>query len=394
MNGPRWTSSLHRAAALLAGALAIAPPAWGQTGCLNTFINPQRRHQTNEAAASTQIQPLLSGEPLGLLNYRARGADATNTLDEYLGMFCTTGMLVLQDGKVVLERYLQGSDPSTKFLSASLSKTILALLIGIAVDEGKLSLRDRVVDVLPDFKGSAFAQDSLEDLLRMSSGAQLTNSYEPGVPSDNQLINPISSPQQDIRAYLRGKTTAGAAGQAFHYNGAITALLGIMLRERTGVTNTEYLSLRLWEPMGAEAPAYWIKNWKGQEGVQGQFVASLRDYGRLGLLLMNRGRVGDRQVVSREWIEQMSLLRRDVPQPSHAPFYGLHVWIPQAAGGRSFAWGTNGQNIFVDPVSRTVIVHTGNSPTAEFNGNAHLFPIRDAVAAKAIRHRDAKPGTD
>jgi len=94
---------------------------------------------------------------------------------------------------------------------------------------------------------------------------------------------------------------------------------------------------------------------------------------------------GDRQVVPRQWIEQMTALRRDKPQPAHAPFYGLHVWIPQAAGGRSFAWGTNGQNIFVDPVAKVVIVHTGNSPQAEFDGNAHLFALRDAIAGALAR---------
>jgi CubicO group peptidase (beta-lactamase class C family) len=75
----------------------------------------------------------------------------------------------------------------------------------------------------------------------------------------------------------------------------------------------------------------------------------------------------------------MTELHRDKPQPGKAPYYGLQVWIPQAAGGRSFFWGVNGQNIFIDPVARVVIVHTGNSPNAEFDGNRHLFALRDAI---------------
>jgi hypothetical protein len=61
----------------------------------------------------------------------------------------------------------------------------------------------------------------------------------------------------------------------------------------------------------------------------------------------------------------------------------LHIWIPQAAAGRSLLWGTNGQNIFIDPIARVVIVHTGNSPDAAFDGNAHLFPLRDALIGAA-----------
>ena len=116
--------------------------------------------------------------------------------------------------------------------------------------------------------------------------------------------------------------------------------------------------------------------------MQGQFVATLRDYARLGYLVMNGGALNGRQVIPADWIAQMATLRRDKPQPPHAPFYGLHAWIPQAAGGRMFFWGAGGQNIFVDPVAQVVIVHTGNSPAADFDGNRHLFPLRDAIVKK------------
>ena len=105
----------------------------------------------------------------------------------------------------------------------------------------------------------------------------------------------------------------------------------------------------------------------------------MRDYARLGNLVMNQGRANGKEIVPASWIVKMVELRRDKPQPNRPPFYGLHVWIPQAAGGRSMFWGTNGQNIFVDPIAKVVIVHTGNSPKAEFDGNRHLFALRDAI---------------
>jgi CubicO group peptidase (beta-lactamase class C family) len=94
---------------------------------------------------------------------------------------------------------------------------------------------------------------------------------------------------------------------------------------------------------------------------------------------MHQGALNDKQLVPAGWIAQMSTLRSDKPQPKKPPFYGLHIWIPHAAGGRSMFWGTNGQHIFIDPVAHVVIVHTGISPDAEFDGNAHLFPLRDAI---------------
>ena len=108
-------------------------------------------------------------------------------------------------------------------------------------------------------------------------------------------------------------------------------------------------------------------------------MATLRDYARLGYLVMNQGLVNGKQVVPADWIAKMTELRREKPKPSNPAFYGLHIWIPQAAGGRSMFLGGGGQNIFVDPIARVVIVHTGNSAKAEFDGNRHLYPLRDAI---------------
>jgi CubicO group peptidase (beta-lactamase class C family) len=379
--------SPKRSGATLLGILAIAAgmiwhaPAWARSDCAAYFLNPQNRYAHNTAKAAPAPFPLKPGPALGEVAYKLRGDPNTYTLEQYLTAFCTTGFLVLKDDRIVFERYFQGRKPSDSLLSASMSKTILALLMGIAVKDGKLTLDERVAAVLPDFKDSAFADATIEDLMRMSSGVAMVNSFEPGADSDNQAINPIIAPQQNMRDYLKGKKERAAApGTQFKYNGAQTALLGLVLARRLNTNNlTGYLEEKLWVPMGAEADGYWIKNYHGEEGVQGQFSATLRDYARLGYLVMNQGRVDGKQIVPADWLARMTELRRDKPQPSNPPYYGLQIWIPQAAGGRSMFWGVNGQNIFVDPVARVVIVHTGNSPRAEFDGNRHLFALRDAI---------------
>jgi len=379
--------SLKRRVATACSLLAVAAglawhaPACARSDCVDYFLNPQNRYPHNTARAAPAPFPLKPGPALGEVTYRLRDDPNTYTLEQYLTTFCTTGFLVLKDDRIVFERYLQGRKPSDSLLSASMSKTLLALLMGIAVNEGKLALDEHVAAVLPDFKDSAFADATIEDVLRMSSGAAMINSFEPGADSDNQAVNPMIAPRQHVREYLKGKKERAAApGTEFKYNGAQTALLGLILARRLNTNNlTGYLEEKLWVPMGAEASGYWIKNYHDEEGVQGQFVATLHDYARLGYLVMNQGRVNGKQIVPADWLAKMTELRRDKPQPSHPPYYGLHVWIPQAAGGRSMFWGVNGQNIFVDPVARVVIVHTGNSPRAEFDGNQHLFALRDAI---------------
>jgi CubicO group peptidase (beta-lactamase class C family) len=377
--------SLRRATCVLL-AMGLPALAAAQQGCTGSFLNTQQRFPFKEARAGDAPRVFSRGAPLENVTYRVAGDSETHSLEDYLTRFCTTGFLVLHEDRIVYERYLQGIGSQDALLSASMSKTILSLLVGVAVAEGKLTLDTTVRQVLPDFEASAFADDTVEDLLRMTTGAQLHAAYGAGAISDNRATDPTVSPRQNMRRYLKEKTDRSPAGKTFNYNGAVTALLGLVLSERTGMSNTGYLEDKIWSRIGAEGSGFWIKNLHGEEGVQGLFVARLRDYGRLGALMLNRGQVAGEQLVPAAWIDEMVMLRPDKPQPKGTPFYGLHVWIPQAAGGRSFFWGVGGQNIFVDPVARMVIVHTGNSREAQFAGDAHLFPLRDAIA-RTLRSR-------
>lgn len=359
--------------------------ASAKENCLQVFKTPLRQQYYNEAKPAKEPLNLESGEPLGNITYQPIGEKQTYTLENYLTKFCTTGFLVLHKGQVVFERYLQEVRPSDPLLSASMVKSILSLLVGIAVSEGRLKLDERVRDVLPDFSESAFADVTVEELLRMTSGVALVTSYIPGGTSDNQKIDPMRNPRENVHRYLLQKKEFASSGKQFDYAGAVSGVLGLVLRARTGKTHTEYLAEKIWIPMGAKYSGYWIKNHSGVEGVSGQFAATLSDYARIGYLVMNKGFINGKQVVPSAWIEQMVTLRKDKPQPDKPPYYGLHIWIPQAAGGRSFFGGTNGQNIFIDPIAQTVIVHTGNSPDAEFNGNAHLTALRFAIQGKYTR---------
>ena len=217
-------------------------------------------------------------QPLGTVSYKVAGEPGTFTLEEYLTKFCTTGFLVLKDDQIVFERYQQGRKASDGLLSASMAKTVLALLVGIAINEGQLKLSDQVAALMPDFKDSAFAESTIEDALRMSSGVALTESYESGADSDNRATSPIFSPRQNVREFLKQKWERSApTGTIFSYKSAQTALLGAVMAQRIGISLTSYLEDKVWVPMGAESKAYWIKNTRGEEGVQGQFVATLRD---------------------------------------------------------------------------------------------------------------------
>lgn len=350
---------------------------------VGSYSDPQEIFAHNRASPSPSPLPFGTGTSLPANLPYVSGIDprVRGTLEEYLRTHRVTGLMAVKNGQIVLERYQYGRTANQLMLSHSMSKTILALLYGHAVAEGRIALSDRVVDVLPDFVETAFANDTVEDLLRMSSGAALVNSYTQA--ADNSATNPMNLQHYgDLRAILKAKrATASKPGSVFDYNGMISALLGLMLRERLqGRTITAYLEEKIWHPMGAEGPAIWIKDNKGYEGVQGQFAAQLRDYAKLGSLFVNQGRAGDKQVIPAGWIDRMTENRLDKPQPKErAVNYGLHVWLSGSGSGRGFFNGTNGQFIYFDPIARLVLVHTAVGRTAEYEGLIPFFALRSAI---------------
>jgi CubicO group peptidase (beta-lactamase class C family) len=361
--------------------LAWSTAVNAQQECLTRgFQNDHLRYAVNVAKAGSNVGPLKTGKPLDHFQYYSPSLKRNVSLDEYLENNCVTGLLVLKDGAIVYERYLRGRKPQDMYFSASVSKSVLSLLFGIAISEGKLSLTSKVTDFLPDYKASAFGSSSIEDLLRMSAGVKLVSNFLIGGNSDNFATSTVAAPNQNIEKYLQEKReTVAPPGVVFHYNGAISALLGIILNKATGTTATQYLEEKIWGPMGAEANAYWIKNYRGEEGVQGQFNATLRDYARLGLLVMNKGKANGVQIVPESWIEQMTAIRKDKAQPKSPPYYGFHIWLPVVSKGVSQMEGINGQFVFVDPNDRVVIVQLAVLKEADGAGFWEFFPFRNAL---------------
>ena len=158
-------------------------------------------------------------------------------------------------------------------------------------------------------------------------------------------------------------------GTRFHYASSETVTLAVLMRAVTGTTLSEYLTERLWQPMGAEADATWIKTSDGLETASGSFNAVLRDYGRLGMLLANDGAVGARQVVPKDYLLEATDWHRqpDAFAPKRAtPYfgYGYQFWTYPGEKRRFALLGVYGQSIFVDPELKLVMVITAAARNA------------------------------
>lgn len=308
--------------------------------------------------------PLALPKAVKASEIRYRHRNLGYTLDEYLERQRITGLLILKNGEIVAERYRYGRTEDARFLSFSMAKSVTSMLIGIAVSKGAIaSLDDTPAKYVKDLDGSAYGNTSIRHLLRMSSGLRFTERYD-GQDDVARLSRSVSSNNPGVMDVLRSITDRHApAGEKFVYASAETEVLGRVLTAATGRSMAELTTEWLWQPIGAENNAFWRTSLDGQEVAYAYFNASLRDWGRLGLLLANDGKAGAQQVVPLEYLLDATDAAR---QPAaFAPYratpgfgYGYQFWL-HPLRERSFGMqGVSGQAVFVQPASGIVMVQT------------------------------------
>jgi CubicO group peptidase (beta-lactamase class C family) len=320
-------------------------------------------------------------------HYRFDGR--TLTLDDYLQRQRATGVLVLKDGQIVAERHGYDRRPDMRMLSNSMAKTLVALAIGLALDDGAIaSLDDPAERYVPELKGTLYGGTTLANLLRMASGARYVEDY--GDEDDRAAFNALARRRGVLAAARSVTERADPQGARFNYAGAQTEVLGLVLRAATRRSLCDFVDERLWQPLGAESAATYLLNPVDRvEQSQGGFNATLRDYARLGWMLANDGRAGDTQVVPRDWLLAMTDAARQPPQfrpgamdshGSHYFGYGYQVWLMPGTHRRFVLLGVYGQAIYVDPAAGLVMVHLAVGAEARGDASgAHLAQERDAL---------------
>ena len=286
--------------------------------------------------------------------------------DDFLARNRSTGLLVMKGDTILAERYQYERKPEHRFTSMSMAKTVVAMLVGIALDEKLIkSIDDRADAYVPALKGHPYGATPLRHLLTMSSGVQFTERYD-GTDDMANLIRLtfLQEGPGGVDTVLPFKQRISPAGRYFSYSSADTQVLGLVLRAATAKPLAEYASEKIWQPMGAEADATWNLDAGGHEIAFCCMNATLRDWGRLGMLLANDGALDGRQIIPAAWVKAAT--NPDAPYLRTAgglSGYGYQTWLisPPRGGGdrvRFALLGVRGQAVLVDPDTRTVVVHT------------------------------------
>ena len=353
--------------------LLIADIAGNFTFWQRYFISMTAPESVMLERVFADTEDVLGGE---LLEFPMANSPAERTVSEealdqvqaYAEEFNSYALVVLHEGVVQLEWYAPGHDRQSQFSSQSMHKTIQALMTGIAINEGRIeSIKDPVGRYIEEWTGDERGRITIEQLLMMTSGL-----HEPEwIPYpwasgwrwlyardtlQATLVQPLDSPP----------------GQAYYYNDFNPQILGIVLQRVTGRRYADYLSEKLWRPMGGQSARVWLDQPGGLAMHACCLLASPMDWVRIGYLLQRYGEINGRQIVSRDWVANMT-----APNP-FSPHYGYLTRVgnnayqsPNVGGrGRSEDWlvddifyltGHGAQRVVVSREKALVVVRMGPS---------------------------------
>lgn len=295
----------------------------------------------------------------------------------YMRDFRASGVLVLKNGKIILERYGLGRQPRDRWTSFSVAKSITSTLIGAAIKDGKIKgLDDPVTAYIPQLLGSAYEGVTVRQLITMTSGVKWSENYtDPNSDVAKEGLTLIEPGVNPVVSYMRGLPREAAPGSKFVYKTGETDLAGILLSNAVGEPLSEYLSEKIWKPYGMEQDGIWSEDLAGHERGGCCMSMTLRDYARFALFTMDQGATGAGHVLPEGWMQDAT--RAHVSEPP----YGYFWWL--TPGGYE-AHGIFGQSLSVFPGEGLVIVINSAWPVAWDRNiakvlRAYIDAIRTAV---------------
>ncbi|WP_204137940.1 serine hydrolase [Halomicronema sp. CCY15110] len=295
-------------------------------------------------------------------------AAALQAVADYAAERHSTGLLVMHQGEIVLEQYWQGYDQTAPFNAMSMTKSLVGLLIGQAIAEGAIaSVAEPVANYVPEWQRGDRADITLRDLLYMQSGLRNERS--------------TTSPTSDLVHLYIGSNVAKTAlsipsvrppGEVYDYNNVNSQILAIVLERATGIAYPEYLATRLWQAIGAQTASVWLDRPHGSAKTFCCLFATLRDWARIGQLLLNQGVWEGQTVIDPAWLADM------LTPSSLESSFGKHIWVKARTPDhpnvettatapyldpRGFHLDGRGiQRVFVLPTYDLVIVRMGEQP--------------------------------
>jgi CubicO group peptidase (beta-lactamase class C family) len=309
--------------------------------------------------------------------YRLDGHDFH--LADYLANQSVTGLLILKDGKVAFDYYGRGNDAQTLWTSRSVAKSIVSVLVGMAIKDGSIkSVDDPITDYIPELKKTAWDGVTLQNLLQHTSGTAWTENYADPASDFAKLTQCEAGPAAYDCIFALISTLPRAPGvkpgQRWSYNTGGAWLVGRVLERATGLSIANYFEKKVWQPFGMEHDGVWqsLEPDKVDFGGHG-FNATLRDWGRFAQFVLRDGHLSDgTALLPADWIRRSTdwtKAERSVTPATPDGTYGYQWWFggvdptadsaPKTTGFSSktfWAEGIYGQAIAINPAEHLAMV--------------------------------------
>ncbi|MEO6875968.1 MAG: serine hydrolase [Opitutaceae bacterium] len=318
----------------------------------------------------------------------------------------TDGILVLHHGRIVYERYDGCLDQHTLHGAMSVTKSITGLLGEILVAEGKLDETALVGKLIPELKQSAFGDATVRQVMDMTTALDYSEDYadpKAEVWTYAQAGSPLPLPAGDkgphsYFEFLETVKKKGVHGAAFGYKTVNADVVGWLIARTTGKSVAQELAETIWTRIGAEREAFYTVDSIGTPFAGGGFNATLRDMGRLGLLVLNEGRWNGQPIIPasaidriREGGDKAVFAKAGYSTLKGWSYRGLW-WVSHDSHGSFAARGVYGQTIWIDPTAQMVIVRFASNPIAANGANDPTsLPAYRAVADYLMAHDAGSP---
>jgi len=335
------------------------------------FDEPVRALANRSIALMFNTAPVKAGPratPLARkpapLDFRYDYDGTTHPAADIIERTSTDALLIIKHGAIVYERYFNRATSDTHFNSYSMAKSMNAIMVGLALQQGLIkSVAEPVTRFIPELKGTGYDGATIRDLMEMRSGtAWDENFFKPGTSAYNAHVASWVEERARYTDAALKMVREHQPGSYFRYNSMDAAVVGWVVERAAGMPVSRYMSRQLWSRAGMEKDAFYVIDGPpgiGREFTAGGFDAVLRDYGRIGLLMLNKGRINGRDFFPADFVANLS---RDNPTSGEDGLGYGWFWWPVRGTRAVTALGGEGQYIFFDPDTQTVIVKMSHGP--------------------------------
>lgn len=323
------------------------------------------------------------------------GENKSITWEESLQKVYADGVIIMQHGKIVYEKYFGALKPDGQHAAMSVTKSVTGTLGIILAKEGLIDTTKLVSHYIPELANSAFGDATVREVMDMTTALKFSEDYaDPNADiwTFSAAGNPLPKPKgydgpKTYYEYLPTVQKNGTHGEAFGYKTVNADVLGWIITRVTGKPIAEVLSEKVWSKIGMEQDAYYSVDGIGTAFAGGGFNMGLRDMARFGQLILNKGVANGKQIIPKSAIDDIRKggSKKAFEKANYPLLKGWSYrdmwWITNNEHGAFCARGVHGQVIYIDPKADMVIVRFASNPVASNSANdPYSLPAYHAVA--------------